>query len=273
MKIYSFILLAFTSFAHATIIFDDNFNSYTSGTALPTGGNWVTSNNSGGGTDTVQTDLGDVFGLGTSNQYLRMQQAGGVGGASANIASSALSMPDMGAISFDLSMPTTATGRINLRLGIANSNANTAFLLQFGTGSTSGTRIYAQDGSTILGSFTLGTAAHITVVYNNTDSAFSYDMGSSITGTVAANTMDIWLGSINIGNDLARYTGSSLPLGTALTQFNFIGTDGTKTADMWLDNVVVQSVPEPSTTAALAVAGLVALMTIRRRNKHVETSI
>ena len=274
MKI-PYLLLTFIMAAASTdasVIFSDNFNSYTSGNSLPTGGNWQTSANSGGASDTVQTDTGDVFGLGAANQYLRMEQAGAT--ASANVASMDLTMPDVGAISFDLSMPTTATSLISFRIGTANSNGNTAFALQFGTGSTAGTRIYATTAGVATGAqlaqFDLGTSKHLTVIYNNTASAVNYDLGTSISGSLNANAMDVWLDTTQIGFDLAHSGG--LALGTPLTQFNFIGTQANKINDLWLDNIVVQSIPEPSTTASLALAAGFILMGRRDRPKTTDLS-
>ncbi|MDR1280975.1 MAG: PEP-CTERM sorting domain-containing protein [Opitutaceae bacterium] len=261
-------LAASISQASVTVEFSDDFGSYSTGDLPKQDAKWRDSNNSSGGTSVVAVDIGNVFGSGTGNQYLVLAQTGT---ASANIASQPITLSNTGMISFDFATPTAGqSSTLTFRIGTGNSNAMTAFSINLGTGSAVGQRVTTSDGSTILyNGSTPGTSTHVTIFYNNNNdgSVFSYNEGA-FSGSVAANSMDVYVGNNLVGDNLVR--SGSLEKGTALTAINFLGANGAKTLEVWLDNISVQSVssiPEPSSFAIIGGLGVLFLYALRRRSR------
>ncbi|MDP0498296.1 MAG: hypothetical protein Q7Q73_19055 [Verrucomicrobiota bacterium JB024] len=258
MKTTSLIVFIFSvlSVCQADVIFSDDFNSYEPG-PLPKGDNWSTSGNA-----TVVADSGSLFG--PNNQYLEMSQTGSDGGA--NIASKTLVMPDQGMISFDFSIPSAMTGGVNFRIGTGNSNGSTAFAIRLASGTTSGQRVYStlpnMGQGSILSNNTLGTVDHVTIIYNNTASPYSYNIGSFVS-TLDANTMDVWVGTTLVGDNLGRSGG--LAKGTPLSMINFISPSTDTILDIWVDNIVVQDANIPEASSYSLIGGLCALLFFLRR--------
>lgn len=88
----------------------------------------------------------------------------------------------------------------------------------------------------------------------------SYD---ATTGILAAKTLDGTgvLGSVDVVNDWGMSASDTFAFGIQGNSGNIAAADGD---DMWLDNMSLETVPEPSSTALLGLGGL-ALMLRRRR--------
>lgn len=106
----------------------------------------------------------------------------------------------------------------------------------------------------------------VQIVGNNSASVVDYVLSGS--QSIAANSYDVWINGVLIGNDLTK---GGLASGTAIDSFMFYGESSTgNVANIRLDNLVYGSalpsaVPEPSSFAALAGVGALGFCALRRR--------
>jgi hypothetical protein len=80
--------------------------------------------------------------------------------------------------------------------------------------------------------FAQNTSYHVSIVGNNSASSVNYGNGES----VAANTYDLWVNGVRLGNDLAK---GALTTATTINAFRFYGESSTSNvATINLDNIV-----------------------------------
>ncbi len=286
MKIFTCMLgLSFAALtsSHATVLFSENFDSYTSGVSIATAGpaKWSKSNNlTGISADIVQTDTNDYFGAGSGNKMGQISQLSPSGNLAVLNSTTTTSFGLTGQVSFDYVVPpydtvsptsepyvtnNYASDGIVFRIGSASGNGNSAFGLLFKEGS-----LYAVSGDglgapVLLASTSVSTMHSLSMVYNNQSTSFNYDGGS-----LAAQSMDVYLDGVLVGDDL---THGALAADTAIASLGFIakGIGNSMVLTMYTDNFVVSDtvvIPEPDTLASLA--GLGALLTavmLRRRKR------
>ena len=165
MKIFTCMLaLSFAALAssHATVLFSENFDSYTSGESIAVAGpsNWAQSNNlTGISADIVQTDTNDYFGAGTGNKMGQISQLSPNGNLAILNSTTTTSFGLTGQVSFDYVVPpyntvsptsqpyvtdSSSQDGIVFRIGSAAGNSNSAFGLLFKDSS-----LYAVSGSSL----------------------------------------------------------------------------------------------------------------------------
>ncbi len=275
-----FAVLSAAATARATVLFTENFESYATGAlATGTGSNFATSTNSGTSAVTmVNTDGGNLFGGGTSNQYLQASALNGtvneVVAAKTNIYSA-----QTGQFSFDLVAPTASSvspvssayptansTSFKFRLGAAAANSYSAISLQFKSNGSTGELLTNDLGGTTFATLAFGSGYHVDIVFNNSLSSLSY-----AGGTVASGAFDLWVGGVLVGNDVAGNGGANIPLGTSISSFYITSNSTASVQTLYMDNIVVDSVatvgaiPEPSSVAILVGAvSMVAVLIVRR---------
>jgi hypothetical protein len=278
-------LTAATS-SYATVLFSENFDSYTSG-VTPTAANsakWLTSyNQTSVAADIVQTDINNYLGSGTTNKVVQISQLS-ANASNAQLASTTTtSFGTTGQLSFDFTIPlsteispasnaynsTNGLDGIILRMGTAAGNGTSAFGLLI----RSNGLVALSDGTfntpTTLtnASLSLTTKYNLTIVYNNSSSLLTYTGGS-----VAATSMDVYLNGVLVGDDLTH--GGSVAADTALSSFSFTNKSTSNVLSLYVDNILVTdtitagAIPEPSTVAVLAGLGSLTVALVVRRNRR-----
>lgn len=274
-------LLLGASFAQAAVVFENNFNSYTAGAVLTrasTGAN-VFHNQSGtadNGTDyftRVTQDSGNVFGGGTSNNYLRFADTSNTNAAEIARLSTGTNRfsTEVGTLSFDFLIPSggQSTGW-SIFLGNGNpGSSNIVFGINLRlNGNIVTTTAAGSPSTTILSPYTPNTAQKLAIVFNSSISTVTYAGGSLATGT-----MDIWLGNTRIGTGIAA-TGGKGANWTGLTPVainnvniasNFASANtaqdfrGEILIDNFvIDNTAISPIPEPASMAILGGLGALA---------------
>jgi hypothetical protein len=114
--------------------------------------------------------------------------------------------------------------------------------------------------------FAQSTVYEIEIYGNNTSGTLNYTRGTS--QSTAANTYDLWVNGVLVGNDLAK---AQLATGGTIDSFMFYGESSTgNVATITLDNFAygtsISSIPEPG-SAALLLGGLGTLFTMIRRKR------
>jgi hypothetical protein len=272
--------LTLAAAAHAAAVFTDDFSSYTPG-VLTTGAapanKWLTTPSPGIIDDDsslftrVTTDSGNLFGAGTSNQYLRISDTSNANNAlNYNLAINDTTIGQVGTLAFDFYDPSGDSAQGDgwlLRLGTAAGNSVTAIGLYLMNGQLRvATTSNVTPSGTAFSTYSLDTMHSLVVFYNSSASDVSYDGR-----TLAANTMDVWLDGTIAATALGR-SGGSTGVQT-IDSFGFTRKTTTNTATdfvgtLLLDNITAYSgvetaaIPEPSTfalaggTAVLMLAGL-----------------
>jgi hypothetical protein len=150
------------------------------------------------------------------------------------------------------SLGTAPTAGIHSQFGIQlNNTASEAWFLRDIAGATNG----AASGGTAFQA--------VTFVVNNSGAPLTYAMGGGVTGTVADDSWDLWLGGTRQFAGVAATNGV-----VALAEFKLRWGGGQGTVQ--LDNIALTNlaapIPEPSTWAALiGAASLGVVMLARRR--------
>jgi hypothetical protein len=277
-------LLAVTSQA-ATIV-TDSFNSYSPG-AITTGSSpqvWATPGVGAGtvdnGTDLtsrITTDTGNLFGKGTSNQYLKLSDTSNSNTAdNLNLGINPTTIGEVGTISFDFYSPTTTGSQgegFLFRIGTLVGNGASTFGLFINNGQLrNATTSNLTPAGSAFATYSLNTVQSLTIVFNSSASTLNYNGGS-----LAAGKMDVYLNGTIVGTALDGAGGfAGLQKTNAAVGFtrktngntanDFVGT-------LYVDNLNVYSgfepsaIPEPATTAAIAGAAMLLGAVVMRRRK------
>jgi hypothetical protein len=144
-------------------------------------------------------------------------------------------------------VPGAGTVHSQFAINLNNATTDTWFLRNVGTATNS-----ANSGTT---SF-----LRVTFVVNNTGSALNYDVGG-LSGTLANDTFDLWLGTTR-----QFAGGAATDGGVALAEFKM--RMGNQTGTLQFDNFSVTAIPEPSTWAALFGIAALGVVMIRRRSRQ-----
>jgi hypothetical protein len=284
------LLLICPAFTHAALVFENNFNTYTAGDVLvraATGANVFNNQTGVADNDTdlftrVVQDTGNIFGAGTSNNYLRLADTantnGGTTFARLSTGNNRFSS-EIGTLSFDFNIPTGGQS-IGWALFLGNGSpgsANTVFglYLRFNGTIVANTGV-STVGATVLGTYTPSVSNTLTVVFNSSISSVSYDGH-----TLASGTMDLWLGSTLIASGVAASgTKGNAWDGTTAQSINNVNVAGSFVngnpasdfmGELNIDNFVINNtalapIPEPSSVALLgAASALVAAFVCKRR--------
>ncbi|PAW76513.1 MAG: hypothetical protein B9S32_14800 [Verrucomicrobia bacterium Tous-C9LFEB] len=233
MRTFLLLLLAVTVSAlcrpvsAATLIFSEDFESYTVGNELVSNEKWGSVTSSPTGTLlTATADPSAVFHNGTTNKYLRISDTSNA--ALTRLDSKPSSAFQLATLSLDFYEPSGVNGTYwNISFpGTASIDFNGGQIrINSGTYST----VYPIDAT-----------HHLDIVINNTTAAEIYGINS-----VASGTFDLWIDNVLI---LDNYALNSTT-GTDLTKFVFSTSSGSYSQEMWIDNVSLYSgiaVPEPS---------------------------
>ncbi len=216
--------------AYQSSILTENFNAYTAGAALPArwgSGTWASVNNTSPFETLVEADTANLFGEGTSNNYLLMAStATSTGGYGAMTNTLGTSIP-AGSISFNFYQPTVtgATGN-GFILRLCNGtlgNGSTAFALALKNGGLYlATGAYLALNSTSFASYSLDQKHAFTLYFNNNATAgFNYTVSGTVY-SLAAGTMDVWVDGARVGSGLGKAGG--IGTGVNLSEFNFCST-------------------------------------------------
>ncbi|QYY34311.1 hypothetical protein [Ruficoccus sp. ZRK36] len=257
-------LSSFSLCAQGAVLVEDNFNGYSPvPESLPTGESpeiWKTTLTNANKTFTVVADTGNLFGQGTSNQFLNMAVTSYDTSLQPMAATNTFNSTQSGQISLDFYDPTGSTGDgWIMRWGTGNGNSTSAFALSIQDGSFylyTGGSITKQDA---VASYTQDTVNNLVVVFNNTGSALTYEGG-----TVASGMMDVWLNGTRVASGVSN-TGN-ISTGTSLNSFNFV-SKAQYVGSLYIDNLSIDSnasIPEPSESAAILLAATLLLAFLKR---------
>jgi hypothetical protein len=244
--------------AHAAVLFNDDFESYTANANISASGPWA--NVQGISSYMVARDEGTAAPFGSPNQYGELADVGSASGDYLRLDSPtyAAAVGAVTTFSFDFYEP-SSVGDSYLLVGYAmGSNSLTTsghrlrLRLQDGQvgGVSGGTPTYHQD-----------TAYRLYVIFNDTGSAVTYSGG-----TIASASADVWLAALSGGAPV--FAGSVAAGNTQAADYSVaFRTFNTQQQTVLVDNVdliegAVTIVPEPASLALLGVAGL---LMIRRR--------
>ncbi|EIP99796.1 hypothetical protein OpiT1DRAFT_04327 [Opitutaceae bacterium TAV1] len=281
--------------ARATVIFTDDFNSYTAGnltgdtgSATETPGvKWRNpSATDDDHTVTIASDTSNFFSHGGGNKYLSLVSAatGKSPVAQTNrpttdgTASGSWTNAGIGTLSFDFYQPTVAnpTGsgwmvRLLNQATTYGGNSNAVFGLFLSNGTLyAASTANVNPASTALASFALNRAHTLSVVFNTTSTARIY--GNDSEYTLAANSMDIWLDGSRVGTALGGAGGKAGA--AAINKIDF--TTKSTISSLFVDNLVLDNtliapapVPEPATVAlATGAVALAGALVARRRHRR-----
>lgn len=264
----SCLAVAFVLPGHAVVVTYD-FNSDTPGSS-PSG--WSVTNAGGTTSLNVTADSGNLFGEGTSNQYVNFSDNSSSNSVELGQHSLSGFNTPVVRLGFDFYEATSAfNDGLVIQIGTDNLSANNERLVQIGLDDG---RLYVDGpppgGGTINGSaYTLDTLHSIQIIANNDSTSSNYDFGGGINGTLAAGTFDIWIDSTLLGDDNQWTPGGSaanrISAGSALDSFEFAGFSGT-TQEILIDNIEFETVPEPSTYALILSA--LGILTLLRKKKE-----
>lgn len=256
------------STAQATVLFSDDFESYTAGATLPTSGPWTTVTAGAGTTIPVVDHVGgtDPFSAG-ANQFLRFDDQG-TGGITVrsrfeNEAGINPKSVDVLQISFDFYEPNVAGGGyFQLRVGRNNLSTGTDLA-----------HVQAFDNRTM------------TNVAGSTD--YQYDAKYHVDMIFYGNAhpkigkYDLWLDGVQkldgqLMSHWATYSTGDLQFETLtfLTQSSNSATPpAAELQEFWIDNILVQGfqAPEPASVVIWILSGLGLGLTavLRRRRQRV----
>lgn len=166
---------------------------------------------------------------------------------------------------------------------IATGSAGLPLLVSLGNAATNYTTFGMYNLNVNTGAWSIRDTAHgignidqvftgnqtITIVLNNTGSAFSYDLGGGVNGTLGNDIYRIYVGStlmlFNGNSDL-----SAINPATSLAGFKFNAQSIAGTSVV-IDNIVFATtpVPEPSSYALLMAGVTLTVLMVRRRSKGI----
>ncbi|GHB96597.1 hypothetical protein [Cerasicoccus arenae] len=245
---------------HATVLFTENFESYTPAQNVPTGGNWQALDPAD--ILTAQTDSSNLFS--TGNQYGQLSLIN----FSSNMIARATNFTGTlnGQFSMQFNDPSgeAHSGRgWSLRLGSGAGNSSTAFGVFIDDGNlflSSGNGVDPNGGT--ITTYSKDVTNSLDIVFNNDNTIYNYAGGS-----VASHTMDVYLNGTLVGDDLAGAGG--LATGVAIATFNYTAKADPFTGTLFVDNLNVNSVaviPESSNYAILA--GALGFLVVAYRRKR-----
>ncbi len=237
--------LALTSGTQAAIYFQDTFTNASGGadTALsPETGSWRSA------TFTAGADSANLFGSGVTNGVMHVTGLS-VFNDARNTPSASPTLLDSGVVSFDFYEPAANTSELRIPLVIGGTTA-TANYIRLKDGIVSGM---------VSGSYTVDSALHVDAYFNATASPIS---APGVAEQIPAGQIRVYLnGNLGTGGALPSGTQgnalSSMVSGVRLQIPNVTG------ADFYVDNLAIQSIPEP-VTASLVSLGALTLLRRRR---------
>lgn len=264
------LLVGVTPALAATLVMSENYDSYTPGVLPGAGGN-------DNGTDLftrVEVDSGNLFGGGTSNQYLRIADTSNTNSANTyGLVLSTATLGQVGTISLNFYDPAVSgeqgTGGWLLRWGTGNGNSVTAFGLFINNGTL---RIATGGGvnpsTSAFATYSLDTLHSLKIVFNSSASSID-DAGH----TLEAGRMDVWLNGSIAGSSL---TGAGTLAGgvNEIANVNItrkVSTDsavdfvGTLNIDDWALYSGVVAIPEPSAATILSGGLILGFCLLHRR--------
>ncbi|MFA6961275.1 MAG: hypothetical protein WC205_11035 [Opitutaceae bacterium] len=279
--------------AYATTpVITDSFTTYSPG-AITTGSSpavWATPGVGAGtvdnGTDLtsrITTDSGNLFGKGTSNQYLKLSDTSNANTAdNLNLGVNPVTIGEIGTVSFDFYSPTTAGSQgegFLFRIGTLVGNGATTFGLFINNGQLrAATTSSVTPAASSFATYALDTMQSLTIVFNSSASTLNYASRS-----LAAGKMDVYLNGTIVGTALDGAGGfAGLQKTNAAVGFtrktngntasDFVGTLNIDNLNVY-SGVELSAIPEPATAAVFGgVAVLLTAMMVRRRPASVKAS-
>ena len=142
-------------------------------------------------------------------------------------------------------IPGAGTVHSQFAINLNNATSETWFLRNIGTSTNS-----TNSGTT---SF-----LRVTFVVNNTGAALNYNVGGGVSGTLANDTWDLWLGATR------QFAGQAATDGSVnLAEFKMRW--GNQAGTVQFDNFAITAIPEPSTWALLIGGAALGIVFVRRR--------
>lgn len=260
------ISIALAGSAHAALLSDDFENDTLGG--LPdsppwNGGTAVDS----GSTLEVVADAADVFGLGVTNQAVRLDDDAG-GSSNLLLGAAGLGGSDVVTLSFDY-FETDDSSLANdffvIRLGQndGSGDANTIFDFQINEGNI--TADSTSGDESVSNAYSSGEAVRFTIVANNSTSSESYTGFGGTTTSVASATADIYIDGVLVFDDATSK--NTVAAGNSFDTLRFLSFNFNQSPDVLIDNVLLVDgavIPEPTSVAAVSLLGLCML----RRRQH-----
>ncbi len=257
----------------AAVIFSENFDGVTVGSAIVPGNTNYTLGATGAGTTQTSTlDSANLFGLGTSNRYNLTND--GSTSFSTFIGVSALNGSGLGSIatySWDFN---DSTGREGYTFRISTGNSpQSAHTTQVNFNSSGAGSILD-----VTSAFTLGSTYRVDLVANVGASTVNFSDGNGIARSVGASRFSVFLTTLDrttqtVIKDNATFNGGAGAADGLFRSVAFQTFNGNTPIVAW-DNVTVRdeafvttAVPEPSTYALFCVAGVAAIAMVRRRRQ------
>ena len=239
-----------STLAAQTVLFEDNFNSYTVDEPISSPWGSVTPNPSVADAKLeVVQDTSDLFGQGTSNQVLHVLDQSDTERTRGDIRDLSF---DVATLTFDFYEVAGVTGT-PFRIGIglnSSSYTSTAFLINL------------QDGNP--GSYTQDAVHKIQIVVNTSASGVDYYQSNN----VASLTYDLWIDGVLVTDNGGLSDGSTIAAGTDLTAFRFTTDTGGLSQEMYIDNLKLYDgafIPEPSTWGLAGIFALLGIVLHKRR--------
>ena len=229
----------------------DDFEGYTAGNPLPNtpvdGSPWTNTTGSTNATADVVDDASDFFGASNGN-YLSTTDAGG---DKVRVDLLNLDLVDLMTLQFDFYEPATGDGN-SLTVKIINGGDVLDTRFDNGVGEAR-----SSDGNAAF-AYSENAAQTFLAVMNNGVSPQSYTNPSGGVASVAPGTTDYYLGPMGgaltlFADDLAFDGAFAGPPATAVI---FQTSSGGSGQEIYIDNVTVTGVPEPTTVGLLSYAGL-----------------
>jgi len=234
--------LEFTS-----VVFDDDFEAYVPDAVLPTTGRWTAVNYDEAENlyVHVRTDAGAVFGSGSANQYLGINDAGG---KSANLVAENILDARAARLSFDFVEPNNGlTGALPVWLGRDNVNKGDEEV-------AGGVRV--DDGSLSPNSapYALGAKVHLDIYFNEGADSITYIDPNGNPETLASGKLDVWLDWARVADDAVndRFLGTAALSDLASLRFQ---TYSSGMQEAWFDNIEVAIAAPPPSSPYFAWAG------------------
>ncbi|WP_043581989.1 hypothetical protein [Geminisphaera colitermitum] len=293
--------------AHAADVFYQDFDSYTAGAALPraySGANTFNTESSGDVHDGINyftnivQDTTNLFGRGTTNQYLRYEDTNALGGNLMRLSTGTNRIStQVGTLSFDFVIPSAGT-RTGWGIYLGNGwpgSGNSVFgmLLRF---NDKGIYAFQNKGASLATApmsedayYTFGTAATLSIVFNSSPTAITYDGY-----TLASGAMDVWLGTTRIGQGIPAAGGKGQPdpdgwvpgsrVGATAIDINNINISfnyGNEfTGALLIDNfkitdtaIAPSAVPEPASAALFGGIGILVTTLVWKRHRAMSAGL